>query len=574
MRSRLAVLSVVALGLVGGFHLLSACGGGGGAAGGAPGSSGGPGGAGGGTSAPAAYDPLAVALASAGRLVNLEASVPSMCYTRTAGVANPCWTCHTDSVLPNEMEDAGLQEAYAFSDFGLENHWTNLFVDRSAAIATQGDDEILAYVRQDNYGPLRALLRQRTDFPGYPLEADLPGGVDADGFLVDGTGWRALRYKPFLGTFWPTNGSTDDVFIRLPRAFREDGRGVASLPVAKINLAILEAALCGDPAVADADLERRVEPVDETVAGVDLDGNGQVGGLVELVRGLPARYVGGAAATAVRRYLYPAGVELLHTVRYIDPDAGHLLARRMKEVRWMIKRHDLDPWARSRAYEHELNEKQEGRPPFFAGGPDVGLRNAFGWQLQGWIEDAEGRLRLQTQEEHQFCMGCHSAIGVTVDSTFAFARKLPGAAGWRWQDARGVPDVPQAGHPDPETLTYFRRVGGGDEFRANQEVLERFFPGGTLDEAAVRRAAPGGDRDLAWLIAPSRPRALLLNKAYRALVRTQSFEQGRDTLLLPASNVHRRIENGETELGRTQRLFDDGRLWLDWRGTPHAPPPR
>jgi hypothetical protein len=56
----------------------------------------------------------------------------------------------------------------------------------------------------------------------------------------------------------------------------------------------------------------------------------------------------------------------------------------------------------------------------------VGLLNDFGWQLQGFIEDAEGRLRLQTQEEHLFCMGCHSNIGVTVDQTFSFPRKVPG----------------------------------------------------------------------------------------------------------------------------------------------------
>ena len=77
-----------------------------------------------------------------------------------------------------------------------------------------------------------------------------------------------------------------------------------------------------------------------------------------------------------------------------------------------------------------------------------------------------------------------------------------GAAGWRHQDLRGLQDHPQAGHAEPEVLTYFRRVGGGDELRANTEILARFFPGGKLDEIEVRRAAPGGDRDLAWLLAP------------------------------------------------------------------------
>lgn len=194
----------------------------------------------------------------------------------------------------------------------------------------------------------------------------------------------------------------------------------------------------------------------------------------------------------------------------------------------------------------------------------MGLRNDFGWQLQGFIEDAQGRLRLQTEEEHRFCIGCHSAIGVTVDQTFAFARKVPGAEGWRHQDLRGIRDVPQVGHAEPEILTYFRRVAGGDEFRANEEILHRFFPSGTLDELAVRRAAAGGDQDITFLVAPSHQRALQLNKAYIALVREQAFAQGRDTLLAPPRNVHDKIDNGSTDLGKTGRVYDDGQLWLDW----------
>ena len=118
------------------------------------------------------------------------------------------------------------------------------------------------------------------------------------------------------------------------------------------------------------------------------------------------------------------------------------------------------------------------------------MLNDFGWQLQGFIEDARGRLRVQTEEETRFCMGCHSTIGVTVDQTFSFARKVPGTAGWRHQDLRGILDVPQAGHPEPEILTYFKRVGGGDGFRANTEILDRFFPTGALAVDKVLRAAP------------------------------------------------------------------------------------
>jgi hypothetical protein len=162
-------------------------------------------------------------------------------------------------------------------------------------------------------------------------------------------------------------------------------------------------------------------------------------------------------------------------------------------------------------------------------------------------------------------MGYHTAIGVTVDQSFAFPRKLPGSEGWAHQYLAGIPDVPQAGHTEPEYLTYFRRTRGGDEFRENGEVLERFFPEGKLRETAVRRATPGGDRGVTWLIVPSRERALLLDKAYLALVREQSFQHGRDAVLAPANNVHRKIVDVSTGLKDNDKVYRDGVLWLDWR---------
>lgn len=511
------------------------------------------------------YDPLARAIASIGQTVNLEAVVPPQCYTKTAGVANPCWTCHTVPMLVsnNFLVDWELQEEYAFSDFALTNRWTNLFVDRSEKIAAISDQEALQYIREDNYTPLQRALSGRSDYPGYVPDLDFSLGFDEEGFAKDGSGWRAIRYKPFLGTFWPTNGSTDDVMIRLPRAFQTDADGKLSREIYKINLAILEAAIAGNPLMSDKELIHPVEPINETLVGIDLNKNNRLDIATEIV-GLPARYVGGASNVMVTRALYPQGTEFLHTVRYIDPDNPTLLSTRMKEVRYSRKVLFLDTWALLRAYEKEFNDKQENVLPIFAGSPLVGLRNSFGWQLQGFIEDERGRLRLQTEEEHRFCMGCHSAVGVTVDQTFTLARKVPGAAGWRHQDLRGIPDVPQAGHAEPEILTYFKRVTGGDEFRSNQEVLDRFFPSGQLDEVSVRRAAPGGDQDITFLIAPSRSRALQLNKAYMALAREQRFELGRDTLLAPAVNVHTEIENGSTELNATGKVFQDGRLWLDW----------
>jgi hypothetical protein len=514
-----------------------------------------------------AYDPLAVARAAGDRVENREAPIPSMCYTKTDGVSNPCWTCHTRGIGRNTAHDADLQREYAFSEVGLTNRWTNLFVDRSSALARISDEEILAYIREDNYTPLREALEGREDYPGYKPDLDFLQGFDEEGFARDGSGWRAVRYKPFLGTFWPTNGSTDDVFIRLPEPFRRDAEGRPSREVYRINLSLLELAMTVRPYEREpANIRRQVEPLDERVAGMDLDGDGQLRAGVTEIRGFPGHYVGGAAGAKMVTYVYPQGTEFLHSVRYVDPDAPSLLSTRMKELRYSRKVEGQDDWYVQAAYEREFENKQRSRLPVYPGSPEVGLLNEFGWQLQGFIEDDQGRLRLQTHEEHLFCMGCHTNLGVTVDHTFAFPRKVPGAEGWRHQDLRGIPDVPQVGHAKPEVLTYFERVQGGDEFRANGELLGRFFPGGALDEATVRRAAKGGERDLAFLLTPSRERALALDKAYRALVREQSFTRGRDTVVAPPANVHRQVENGSTELGDTDRVYEDGRLLLDWGG--------
>lgn len=453
---------------------------------------------------PDTYDPLARARASAGTIANPDAHVPPQCFARTDGVSNGCWTCHTAEGSSDSEGDWMVQMEH--SGAPRVNRWDNLVRDRSSDIARISDAEVLAYIRTDNYTPLRKALAGRKDFPGYAPDLDLHGGFDGEGFARDGSGWRAIRYKPFPGTFWPTNGSTDDVFIRLPRTFRSEG-GVESREVYKANLAILEAAIATAP---------HRDP------------------------GLPMHYSGDASGIPVRRFLYPDETELLHTVRYVDPDAPTLLSARLKELRYSRK---TGMWM----------QKSHAQ-----------TANSLGWLLQGFIEDERGRLRLQTDEEHRSCMGCHGGLGVTVDGTFAMARKVPGAEGWRHQDLRGIPDVPQAGHPEPEVLTYLSRVQGGDELRANGEMLARFFPIGILDRAEVLRAARGGDRDLAWLLTPSRERALLLDKAYMALVREQSFEKGRDAFPESVVNVHPGIKNGSTDLARTGKVFHDGRLWLDW----------
>ncbi|HEY5922567.1 MAG TPA: hypothetical protein VIV11_12890, partial [Kofleriaceae bacterium] len=448
-------------------------------------------------------NPLAFARARAGAVTNVEAAIPPMCYTATGGASNPCWVCHTRGQGRTMLDDGELQEAYAFSDVARVNQWTNLFVDRRPFMASVSDDEILRWVRTDNYVPLRAAMAALpASYKGFRPDLDLVRGFDAQGFARDGSGWRAVRFQPFLGAFWPTNGSTSDSFIRLPAEFR------TTPDVYRLNLSLVEAAISVED-YGKKCVDREVEPIDERLLGFDLDADGTLG-VTTRIRKLPLHYAGGAAKIAVVAQSYPHGTELLHSVRYLDPDAPTQMAARMKELRYMRKVENPDDWGRQRAYELEALEKAEGKLPVYQGDIEMGFFTPWGWQLQGYIEDARGALRVQTDEEHRFCMGCHGHIGVTIDQVFSFARKVPGADGWRPQDLRGLRDRPQVGHASPELVTYFSRVRGGDETRSNDELLARFFPQGKLDERELRRAAVGGDRDLAWALFPTRARALAL----------------------------------------------------------------
>jgi len=518
------------------------------------------------------YDPLAVARADElhVHISNVLAHIPPQCYTRTDGVSNPCWVCHTTRNNRNLADDWELQSNYVLNQMGRTNHWTGLFEDRRAAIADISDAAINRYIKADNYTPLRKAL-QRVDRKtlAWVPDLDLIAGFDDQGFARDGSDWRALRYKPFPGTFWPTNGSTDDVAIRLPEPFRRDAEGKPSREVYQANLAILEAAIAVPDDISDEQLDYPIEPVDEIAAAVDLDGDGRIAGQATRIHGLPAHYVGAANAQAVVRYSYPIGTEFFHTLHYVDPEAPDWRSLRVKEVRYSTKIAALtDRALQSHAARDALEQKNGGRPAW-RGDPFRGLHADSGWRFLAYIEDREGRLRLQTHEEHLYCMGCHNGVGVTVDNSYSLPRKVPGSAGWMLQSLVGIHDQPQSGSTEPETLRYLERVGGGDEFRANEEMLARFFPSGQLDRAAVLRAAPDGDQDLRALILPSRVRAMQLNKAYLTHVHAQDYTEGRDALLTPPEHLYRRIEQQTTQLEQNDRIYQDGRIWLDWSAPTH-----
>lgn len=510
-------------------------------------------------------------------LNNLSAYVPSQCYTKTedqAGAHNPCFSCHTQAIPPNFINDPDLQVAYSFSEYSLTNRWTNLFKDRRAQVAAIGDDEVRQYVRSSNYFDAEGRIAPAETLAKVPKDWDHDGNGQWQGFVPDAwfnfdaegfdhdrqgkpTGWRAFGYYPFLGTFWPTNGSTDDVLIRLPEAFRTDLKGQYDHKVYKTNLAIVEALL--------KEQDVPIEPADEAaLGGIDLDKDGRIGTANKVAyEWAPLKkkfmsYVGKAAAEQkagrvhLAAGLYPEGTEFLHTVRYIDVDAAgnNLLTPRMKEVRYAKKRYwltyaDLENMALKETKEKVTNPE---RLRTIRGNHEAGVSNGQGWVYAGMIEDAQGRLRPQTYEESVFCVGCHSGIGATRDGIFSFHRKFDSAKahqrGWYHWSQKGLKGVPDRIRSDGlrEYAHYLKANRAGDEFRGNREVMDKFFEAdGREKSAMVARLRD----DVSELLFASRERANQLNKAYWLIVREQSFVEGRDATVAPVANVHRQVAEGQ-----------------------------
>jgi len=506
-------------------------------------------------------------------LVNEAAYIPPQCYTQTIDaqnqVHNPCFACHIPSEEPNYINDGDLQLGYTFAEYANTNHWTNLFKDRSQAVAAISDQEMLDYVRSSNYSNVEGEIILAKTLAQVPSGWDFNQDGDWDGFIPDTylnfdpegfdhhpdtdayTGWRAFAYAPFLGTFWPTNGSTDDVLIRLPEPFRNDINGNFDLTIYKTNLAIVEAMIKR----VDVALE---EPYTEN--GTDLDKDGDAYGTASQVtydwaplQGIEMFYVGQARQAQdagelhIAAGLYPEGTEFLHSVRYIDVDdqGETTLAARMKELRYARKTSWLTYSDLLDLILAEGKEKRDfpDRLRQVIGNVERGVSNDRGWIYQGFIEDRSGALRPQTYEESVFCVGCHGGIGATDDGIFAFSRKLGAEAtnhGWYHWTQKGLSgqDEPLRSDQHYEYSFYLEQNGAGDEFRANAEVIDKFFDAtGQIRNEELEILHD----DITHLLSPSRERALTLNKAYRVLVEEQSFAYGRDATVTPPVNVHQSV---------------------------------
>ena len=276
----------------------------------------------------------------------------------------------------------------------------------------------------------------------------------------------------------PTNGSTDDVLIRLPEVFQQNIKGEFDGGVYKLNLAIVESLI--------REKNMSIGAVNEAVYGVDINKNGALDTATEVVYGwsplnnVSMSFVGKAkqayAKNQISAGLYPKGTEFLHSVRYINTEDNKIsMANRLKELRYSVKSSWNNYAQLNRSVSSELKERHDfpNRLSQYHSprqdGIEGGLINGRGWKFQGFIEDKQGELRPQNYEETLFCMGCHTGVGATTDSSFSFPRKF-GADSFRngfyhWSDKglEGIEDpVREDGYH--EYSYYLQNTLTADEF--------------------------------------------------------------------------------------------------------------
>jgi len=251
--------------------------------------------------------------------------------------------------------------------------------------------------------------------------------------------------------------------------------------------------------------------------------------------------------------------EFLHSVRYIDVDTKNniQMSSRMKELRYGVKKSWYSYSDLKGIGAHKIKEKIDfpDRIDQYVGDIELGLSNQRGWYYQGFIEDKKGDLRPQSYEETLYCMGCHSNLGATADSTFVFGRKFDKNThqeGWYHWSQKGFKNIADRilENGDSEYVSYLKANNAGDEFRENKEVINKFFKKDfALKKASIQKLK----KDISYLLMPTPKRAVKLNKAYKVIVNEQSFIYGRDATIKPVHNVHKSVNDGQsTQLDKIQ----------------------
>ena len=385
---------------------------------------------------------------------NPDPAIPAQCWIETGyGTQNACKYCHTDYLAMiqhgNNFPIGEDQVLFSFPTPKLNRiNWKNIthpqeIVQRleaeGIAVPDPGDPANLNWVRQDNWREAYARGRTVNDsswnnlsnrnsdlqlmpalnpddlYPWHPQDptgGGRHGYVDRQGFVINAagafTGWRAVNFFPYA-IFTPLTGSVSGVYIRLPKLFREkDGR--FDLDTYRSNLDLLAKQI-------------KNRPCDEV------------------------NYFGDAAEVPLEKGFYPVGTEFAHPLHYVDLNAdgerGDNLdgvlgeegesfefpgtrSRRVKEIRYMYK---WQPVSLA-----DISPPEEDSEAVLGNEWKGWIDNGGGWILAGFIERRDGRLRPQTTEELLQCLGCHSAVGNTVDAVWSFQRKLPGDAGWGEMD--------------------------------------------------------------------------------------------------------------------------------------------
>ena len=507
------------------------------------------------------------------KIINTRgAYIPSVCYTKTKDtarglVANPCYSCHSKGKIPNYINDSHLQMAYTFPKEMMKNSYKNLFKERRKKVSTLDDKRMLKYVRTSNYFTEKGEVALSKALPkawkGY--RPDCYYAFDDEGFDRDKkgqyTGWRAFRYYPFLGTFWPTNGSTDDVLIRLDTYFRVDTNNMFSKEIYRLNLAIVEAVV----KQKEISYEKKIN---ETLYGVDVNADGKIA-YANTISPDVKSYVGLAKEYLKKKTLhlapglFPEHTEFLHSVRYLDWDEKKQetgLSARIKELRYSKKYSWKSYGQLKRASYAELWEAQsldssKATLSLFRGNyEEEGLGNGTGWIYQGFIEDSVGKLRPQTHEETLSCMGCHAHLGVTTDSSFSFTRKFEGVDkdgnmyGWNHWSQKGLSGIPEPlvsylnEGSQYEYSFYLKQNHSGNALRNNDEVQNKFFDeNGSIKQDMLEAL----HEDISVLLLPSKSRALELNKAYKTVAEEQSYIYGKEPSIKSIDSVYKKIKEGQ-----------------------------